>query len=116
MNPSTQAARVLVQALAAAGVRHVVLAPGSRSAPLAHALAQAALPDGERDPNALHPAGLEAHRAGLPLLLLTADRPHELRGTGANQTTDQVGIFGAAVRMVLDISAPVGGSREVEHR
>ena len=35
MNPSTQAARVLVQALAAAGVRHVVLAPGSRSGPLA---------------------------------------------------------------------------------
>jgi 2-succinyl-5-enolpyruvyl-6-hydroxy-3-cyclohexene-1-carboxylate synthase len=63
----------------------------------------------------LHPAVLEAHHAGLPLLLLTADRPHELRGTGANQTTDQVGLFAGAVRLVLDLSAPVGGRREMEH-
>ena len=45
----------------------------------------------------LHPAVLEARHAGVPLLVLTADRPHELRGTGANQTTDQAGFFGAAV-------------------
>ena len=56
----------------------------------------------------LHPAVLEAHHAGVPLLLLTADRPHELRGTGANQTTDQVGIFGSAVRFALDVPAPDG--------
>lgn len=166
MNPSTGAARRLLQALAELGVRHVVLAPGSRSAPLAHALAQAALPDGERPAGApaldlhvrideraagflalglaraavaraaaegtapapvavvttsgsavanLHPAVVEAHHAGLPLLLLTADRPHELRGSGANQTTEQPGIFARAVRMTFDISAPTGRREEAAH-
>ncbi|WP_435742901.1 2-succinyl-5-enolpyruvyl-6-hydroxy-3-cyclohexene-1-carboxylic-acid synthase [Nocardioides sp. SYSU DS0663] len=45
----------------------------------------------------LHPAVLEAAHTGLPLVVLTADRPARLRGTGANQTTDQVGIFGRLV-------------------
>lgn len=158
-DPATTAARVLVQALAALGVEDVVLAPGSRSAPLAYALADAARPDDERPAGAprlrlhvrvdersaaflavglarasahgagdqlhaprpvavvttsgtavanLHPAVLEAHHSGLPLILLTADRPHELRGTGANQTTDQVGIFAGAVRLTVDVPAPVG--------
>jgi len=161
MSPSVRAARVLVQALVDLGVRHVVLAPGSRSAPLAYALAQAAAartgegPEvggpgwsvpglelhvrideraagflavglaraaraaGRVEPVAvvttsgtavanLHPAVLEADRAGLPLLLLTADRPHELRGTGANQTTHQVGLLAPAVRLTLDVPAPTG--------
>ncbi len=54
----------------------------------------------------LHPAVLEASHAGVPLLLLTADRPPELRGTGANQTTQQVGVFGAAVRWQHDLGTP----------
>ncbi|WP_454050830.1 2-succinyl-5-enolpyruvyl-6-hydroxy-3-cyclohexene-1-carboxylic-acid synthase [Cellulomonas sp. Marseille-Q8402] len=152
--PAPQAARVLVQELAAHGVRDVVLAPGSRSAPLAYALAEAALPAADRPAGApgvrlhvrvdersagflalglaraaaadgsprpvavvttsgtavanLHPAVLEAHHAGVPLLLLTADRPHELRGTGANQTTVQPGIFGPATRLEADVPAPSG--------
>lgn len=157
--PSTTAARVLLQALARLGVREVVLAPGSRSAPLAHALAEAASDAGVgRDPAAphldlhvrvderdagflalglalaaraagharpvavvttsgtavanLHPAVLEADHAGLPLLLLTADRPHELRGTGANQTTEQVGLLAPAVRLTLDVPAPAGYTGE----
>lgn len=156
--PAARAARVLVQELAAHGVRDVVLAPGSRSAPLAYALAEAALPDGERPAGApavrlhvrvderdaaflalglaraaaadgtpravavvttsgtavanLHPAVLEAHHAGAPLLLLTADRPHELRGTGANQTTVQPGLFGAATRLEADVPAPSGRAGE----
>jgi len=163
-NPATTAARVLVQALTALGVREVVLAPGSRSAPLAYALADAARPDGDRPVGApsltlhvrvdersagflalglakaadavgetrpvavvttsgtavanLHPAVLEASHAGLPLLILTADRPHELRGTGANQTTDQVGLFGSAVRFAADVPAPtgrVGEGRDLRH-
>jgi 2-succinyl-5-enolpyruvyl-6-hydroxy-3-cyclohexene-1-carboxylate synthase len=163
-NPATTAARVLVQALAALGVRDVVLAPGSRSAPLAYALADAARADGDRPVGApsltlhvrvdersaaflalglakaadavgetrpvavvttsgtavanLHPAVLEASHAGLPLLILTADRPHELRGTGANQTTDQVGLFGSAVRFAADVPAPtgrVGEGRDLRH-
>jgi 2-succinyl-5-enolpyruvyl-6-hydroxy-3-cyclohexene-1-carboxylate synthase len=157
--PAPHAARVLLQALAALGVRDVVLAPGSRSAPLAYALAAAAAAAGPGRPEHapdlrlhvrvdervagflalglaraarvagtprpvavvttsgtavanLHPAVLEAHHAGLPLLLLTADRPHELRGTGANQTTEQPGIFGAAVRLALDVPAPTGRDGE----
>lgn len=55
----------------------------------------------------LHPAVLEAHHAGVPLLVLTADRPHELRGTGANQTTTQPGIFGGSTRWFADLPAPV---------
>ena len=53
----------------------------------------------------LHPAVLEADAAGIPLLLITADRPHELVGTGANQTTEQTRMFGAAVRTVVDLPA-----------
>ena len=138
--PAVTAARALVADLLTRGVRDVVLAPGSRSAPLAYAVAEAAdagrltlhvridersagflalgLSKGaEGAPVAvvttsgtavanLHPAVLEASHTGLPLILLTADRPHELRGTGASQTTDQVGIFGSSVRYAVDIPAP----------
>ena len=48
----------------------------------------------------LHPAVLEAHHARLPLVVVTADRPARLRGTDANQTTDQVGVFGPLVETV----------------
>lgn len=54
----------------------------------------------------LLPAVLEASHSGIPLILLTADRPAELRGVGANQTTNQVGIFGDAVRSCTDVAAP----------
>lgn len=146
--PSVAAARALVLDLAMQGVRDVVLAPGSRSAPLAYALAEAAdagqvvlhvrvdersagflalglarasepgtavavvTTSGTAVAN-LHPAVLEAHHAGVPLVLLTADRPHELRGTGASQTTDQVGIFGTAARYAVDVPAPDGRDGEV---
>ncbi|MGO1543936.1 MAG: thiamine pyrophosphate-binding protein [Gulosibacter sp.] len=55
----------------------------------------------------LHPAMLEAHHAGIPLIALTADRPAELVGTGANQTTQQPGLFGALVPCV-SLPAPEG--------
>jgi 2-succinyl-5-enolpyruvyl-6-hydroxy-3-cyclohexene-1-carboxylate synthase len=61
----------------------------------------------------LHPAVLEASHTGVPLLLLTADRPPELRGTGANQTTVQVGFFGSAVRWQHDLGAPDERSGQV---
>jgi 2-succinyl-5-enolpyruvyl-6-hydroxy-3-cyclohexene-1-carboxylate synthase len=54
----------------------------------------------------LHPAVLEASHAHVPLLLLTADRPPELRGAGANQTVDQVGLYGGAVRLFVEVGAP----------
>ena len=54
----------------------------------------------------LHPAVLEAHHSGVPIILLTADRPARLRGLGANQTTNQVGIFADALRAMVDVSMP----------
>ena len=54
-----------------------------------------------------HPAVLEAHHSNAPLLVLTADRPANLRRTGANQTTEQARIFGNAVRYFADISGGV---------
>ncbi|MFZ8758673.1 2-succinyl-5-enolpyruvyl-6-hydroxy-3-cyclohexene-1-carboxylic-acid synthase [Microbacterium sp. HMH0099] len=55
----------------------------------------------------LLPAALEAHHSGIPLLLLTGDRPPELRGIGANQTTRQPGLFHTAVRWEADLPVPV---------
>jgi 2-succinyl-5-enolpyruvyl-6-hydroxy-3-cyclohexene-1-carboxylate synthase len=141
-NASAALSRALVDELVRGGVRHVVLAPGSRSAALAFALHDAAAADRlalhvrvdersaaflalglattSRSPVAvvttsgtavanLHPAVLEASHRGLPLLVLSADRPASLRGTQANQTTDQVRIFGTATR--LDVDVPPGDPR-----
>ncbi|WP_035781979.1 2-succinyl-5-enolpyruvyl-6-hydroxy-3-cyclohexene-1-carboxylic-acid synthase [Arthrobacter sp. H14] len=127
-----------VAALLDGGVRHIVVAPGSRSAPLAYALA-AAEAEGtvrlhvridERDagftalglalvsgcPVAvvttsgtavgnLMPSVMEANHSAVPLIVVSADRPEELRGTGANQTTRQAGLFGTAVRYDVDVPA-----------
>jgi len=54
----------------------------------------------------LHPAVVEAGQSRVGVLALTADRPAHLRGTGANQTIDQVGIFAGAVRLAVDLPAP----------
>ncbi|MDO4899307.1 2-succinyl-5-enolpyruvyl-6-hydroxy-3-cyclohexene-1-carboxylic-acid synthase [Actinomyces sp.] len=143
--PSLLAAHAVVAALIRGGVRQVILAPGSRSAPLIPALAaaeregrlrvrvaidersaaymalgcsRAELRAGSRCPAAvvttsgtavanLHPAVAEADAAGVPLILVTADRPHEAVGTGANQTTEQTRIFGAAPRAVIDLPADI---------
>ncbi len=132
-NPSTAQARVLVDELVRSGLTDVVLCPGSRSAPFAFAFdaeprvrlhlhpdersaafvalgiahvtgrpAAVVVTSGSAVAN-LHPAVVEADAAGVPLLLLTADRPSELRETGADQTIRQVGIFGASVRWAVDL-------------
>ncbi len=54
----------------------------------------------------LHPAVLEAFHAGVPLVVLTCDRPPELRGAGANQTVDQVGLYGGGVRLFAEVGTP----------
>jgi len=54
----------------------------------------------------LHPAVLEASHAAVPLIIVSADRPPELQGTGANQTTDQSHLFGTAVRMFHQLGVP----------
>ena len=147
MNGSTALAAVLVDELVRCGVREVVLAPGSRSAPLAYAVRGAeragrlrlhvrvdersagflalGLAKLSRRPAVvittsgtavanLHPAVLEAHHAQVPLIVLSADRPEELRGTGANQTTRQPGIFGPAVRWEHDLHNSWGGLEHPE--
>ncbi len=132
MSSAEVLARAVVTALVEAGVREVVVAPGSRNAPLSFAVHDAAAAGlvrlhtriDERSAGFLalgltktgsraavmctsgtavanlHPAVLEAAHAGMPLVAVTADRPARLRGTGANQTTDQVGIFGPLVGTV----------------
>jgi 2-succinyl-5-enolpyruvyl-6-hydroxy-3-cyclohexene-1-carboxylate synthase len=129
--PAIACAQAVVGALLAAGVREVVLAPGSRSAPFAYVLRAAdqerllrlhvridertagflalglAKAGGRPVPVVttsgtaaanLYPAVLEAAAEGVALVAITADRPASLRHTGANQTTDQLRLFGAQVR------------------
>lgn len=62
----------------------------------------------------LHPAVLEASHSGVPLIVVTADRPAELLGIGANQTTVQAGIFGTAVREAWDVAAPTSSAGAVD--
>ena len=134
---TTQAfAATFVDELARCGLRHVCLAPGSRSAPLSMALARhpdvrvwvhvdercaaffaLGLAKASERPVALlctsgtaaaefHPAVVEAHHSRTPLLVLTADRPPELRDVGANQAIDQARLYGAAVRWSFDPGPP----------
>lgn len=137
MHPSTAQAEVLVDELVRNDVRHVVLSPGSRNAPLSFALFQAAQDErlqlhvrvDERSagflalgigkqigvPAAvvctsgtaaanLHPAVSEAHQSGVPLLVLTADRPPELRAARANQTIEQDHLYGGEVRLFDELA------------
>jgi len=141
VNPSTAFATVLVDELIRCGLTDAVVAPGSRSAPLALALHSTASAPGsplrlhvridERSASFLalglakahgnpvvivttsgtaaahcHAAVIEADEAGVPLLVLTADRPPELRGTGANQTIDQLKLYGSAVRWFCEAGVP----------
>src|SRR5271154_5138016 len=57
----------------------------------------------------LHPAVVEAHQAGVPLIVCTADRPPELHDTGAPQTTAQSGLFASATRWAHDPGVPCEG-------
>jgi 2-succinyl-5-enolpyruvyl-6-hydroxy-3-cyclohexene-1-carboxylate synthase len=54
----------------------------------------------------LMPAVIEAHKAGIPLILLTADRPPELRDVGAGQTIDQIKLYGDAVKWFVELGVP----------
>lgn len=140
---SMDVARLLLAALQNHGVRDVVICPGSRSAPLAYALAEAeasgtirlhvrvdergagftalglSLASGAPVPvvttsgtavGELLPSVMEANHVGARLLVLSADRPTELHGTGANQTTNQVDLFGVHVRGSVTI--PAGANPE----
>lgn len=62
----------------------------------------------------LHPAVLEAHESGIPMIVITSDRPEELRGIRANQTTQQNGMYGTAPRLAVEVAAPEGADDESE--
>ncbi len=129
-------ADAFVAALEDRGVRDACVCSGSRSAPLVLALHRSSirthvplderagaffalgLAKASRRPVPivttsgtaaanLHPAAVEALHARVPLILLTADRPPELRDAGAPQTIDQVRMFGGAVRWFHEVGAPV---------
>jgi 2-succinyl-5-enolpyruvyl-6-hydroxy-3-cyclohexene-1-carboxylate synthase len=134
---NTSFATTLVDEWARSGVTDAVVAPGSRSTPLALALArderlrvQVVLDERSAAFRAVglalasarpvvvlctsgtaaanfHPAVIEASHARIPLIVCTADRPPELRDTGAGQTIDQVHLFGNAVRWFCDPGPPV---------
>lgn len=125
-----------VEELVRAGVRDFCLAPGSRSTPLAIAVARQAgarpwmhldersaaffalgLAKASRTPVALVctsgtaaanflPAVVEAYYARVPLVVVTSDRPHELRAVGAPQTIDQVNLYGRHAKWFVDLPEP----------
>ena len=132
-NRNMALATALVEELARSGVRQAVICPGSRSTPVALALLRepgiettsvvdersagffalgAALASGAPAAIActsgtaaanLHPAVAEANEASVPLIVLTSDRPPELRGVGAGQTIDQVKLYGSSVRWFCEM-------------
>jgi len=142
-NRNTLWARALVSELEAAGVDAVCLAPGSRSTPLTVAFAARpdievfshldersaaffalgwAKRTGKPTPLVctsgtaaanFHPAVIEAAQARVPMLVLTADRPPELRDSGANQTIDQQKLYGDAVRWYADLPEPEPDGRKL---
>lgn len=128
--------QAMVAGFVAAGVSRAVISPGSRSTPLALAmLRQSALvcdvavdersaaffalgmakashhpvlllaTSGTAPANWL-PAVIEASQSGIPLILISADRPPELQGCGANQTIDQINLFGCHVRASHALGTP----------
>jgi 2-succinyl-5-enolpyruvyl-6-hydroxy-3-cyclohexene-1-carboxylate synthase len=140
VNPSTVQATVMVDEFLRCGVTDAVLAPGSRSTPLAMALAAAeargevtlhvrldersagylavgiakvtGIPpivvttSGTAAVN-LHPAIVEADLSQVPIIAVTADRPPQLRGVGANQTIRQPAVYGGDVRLAVDMATAV---------
>lgn len=135
-NPGHAFGVVLVDELIRSGVRHVCISPGSRSTPLALAFTErdevevtvahdersgafvalgiaratgAPVPvlctSGTAAAN-FHPAVVEAGLSGVPLVVLTADRPPELRDTGANQAIDQIKLYGDSVVWFSEVGVP----------
>lgn len=140
-DPQYAAVRAFVDELVRVGVRHVCVSPGARSTPLALTAADTpglrawshvdersgaffalGLAKTLRQPVALVctsgtaaanflPALIEAAHARVPLLVLTADRPPELRDCGAAQTIDQIKLYGSQVKWFAEAGGPEAGLR-----
>lgn len=128
-----------------AGIRDVVISPGSRSTPLAMILAEhpgfrlhihvdersaaffaLGIAKASKKPVAIvctsgtasanyYPAIVEAYYSRVPLLVLTADRPHELRDVGAPQTIDQIHLYGRHVKWFVEMSPPEGNLEMIRY-
>ncbi|MBL8432454.1 MAG: hypothetical protein JNK80_08680 [Dechloromonas sp.] len=131
--------QAIVAGFVAAGTTHAVISPGSRSTPLALAMLrqpglQCTVAVDERSaaffalgvarasrrpvlllatsgtaPANWLPAVIEASHSGVPLIAISADRPPELQGCGANQAIDQIGLFGTHVRASHLLGTPFAG-------
>ena len=137
--------QAFVEELFRCGVRHAITSPGSRNAPIALTLASqegmeavsvldersagfAALgmakasgrpvaitcTSGTAAAN-LHPAVVEAHESRIPLIVLTADRPPELREVGAGQAIDQIKLYGAAAKWFVEVGTHEPGRETAIH-
>ena len=134
MNPNVFSAYALISRFKSLGVSHAVVSPGSRSTPLAYVandLLETHVVIDERDagflalgiseatampclvittsgsaPTHLFPSITESFYSNIPLIVLTADRPHEVRGRGAPQTIDQINLYGTHVRYFADALCP----------
>lgn len=135
----TEYGTAFIDGLVQSGVKQVVISPGSRSTPLALLMADCphlevyihidersaaffalGLAKASRTPVALlctsgtaaanyYPAVIEASLSRVPLIVLTADRPHELRDVGAPQAIDQLHLFGRHVRWFAEMALPESG-------
>jgi len=144
-NPTYAFVSAFFDELARSGVAHVCASPGSRSTPLAVAAGTTdglrvwshlderasaffalGLAKATRTPVVLvctsgtalanyAPAVIEAHYAGVSLLVLSADRPAELREWGAGQTIDQIRFFGAQVRFFAELPVPEAGRKMLRY-
>ena len=144
-NPNAIWAGAFLDEMARSGVEVVCVAPGSRSTPLVLAAVAdgrfrlvsvvdersagyfaLGVGKGSGKPAAvittsgtaganLYPAVIEASQGEVPLLILTADRPHRLRDSDANQAVDQIRFFGPYARAFFDVSLPRVGDRELKH-
>lgn len=134
-----------IDELVRSGLKHIVVSPGSRSTPIAVLAAEHAdlkvwmhidersaaffalgLAKSSRQPVALlctsgtaaanyYPAIAEANLSRVPLIVLTADRPHELRDVGAPQTIDQLDMYGSHVKWFMEMPLPEAAAPMLRH-
>src|SRR3954453_3201976 len=147
LNTTFAPIQALVEEMVRSGMTHAVTCPGSRNAPIALTLAAQeglstvsvldersagfvalGIAKASDKPVAitttsgtaaanLMPAVVEAHEAGVPLIVLTADRPPELREAGAGQAIDQIKLYGSFAKLFVEVgNMPSGRDSAVHHR